>query len=104
MPLKYLSNFWGTLDTPLINCKIELLLTWSKICLLMNEAERNVATELINQNITTCENVVINTNLVSKVDNPENVALQITDRKLYVLVVTSSTENDNNFVNKFVNN
>ena len=73
----------------MINCKIELLLTWSKICLLMNEAERNVATELINQNITTCENVVINTNLVSKVDNPENVALQITDRKLYVLVVTS---------------
>ena len=70
----------------------------------MNEAERNVATELINQNITTCENVVINTNLVSKVDNPENVALQITDRKLYVLVVTWSTENDNNFVNKFVNN
>ena len=88
----------------MINCKIELLLTWSKICLLMNEAERNVATELINQNITTCENVVINTNLVSKVDNPENVALQIKDRKLYVLVVTSSTENDNNFVNKFVNN
>ena len=88
----------------MINCKIELLLTWSKICLLMNEAERNVATELINQNITTCENVVINTNLVSKVDNPENVALQITDRKLYVLVVTWSTENDNNFVNKFVNN
>ena len=70
----------------------------------MNEAERNVATELINQNITTRENVVINTNVVSKVDNPENVALQITDRKLYVLVVTWSTENENNFVNKFVNN
>ena len=104
MPLKYLSNFWRTLDTPLINCKIELLLTWSKNCLLMNEAERNVAAELINQNITTRENVVINTNVVSKVDNPENVTLQITDRKLYVLVVTWSTENDNNFVNKFVNN
>ena len=70
----------------------------------MNEAERNVATELINQNITTRENVVFNTNVVSKVDNPENVTLQITDRKLYVLVVTWSTENDNNFVNKFVNN
>ena len=70
----------------------------------MNEAERNVATELINQNITTCENLAINTNVVSKVDNPENVALQITDRNLYVLVVTWSTENDNNFVNKFVNN
>ena len=104
MPLKYLSNFWRTLDTPLINCKIELLLTWSKNYLLMNEAERNVATELINQNITTCENLVINTNVVSKVDNPENIALQITDRKLYVLVVTWSTENDNNSVNKFVNN
>ena len=104
MPSKYLSNFWRTLDTPLINCKIELLLTWSKNCLLMNEAERNVATELINQNITTCENLVINTNVVSKVDNPENIALQITDRKLYVLVVTWSTENDNNSVNKFVNN
>ena len=104
MPLKYLSNFWRTLDTPLINCKIELLLTWSKNYLLMNEAERNVATELINQNITTCEYLVINTKVVSKVDNPENVALQITDRKLYVLVVTWSTENDNNFVNKFVNN
>ena len=70
----------------------------------MNEAERNVATELINQNITTCENLVINTNVVSKVDNTENIALQITDRKLYVLVVTWSTENDNNSVNKFVNN
>ena len=70
----------------------------------MNEAERNVATELINQNITTCEYLVINTKVVSKVDNPENVALQITDRRLYVLVVTWSTENDNNFVNKFVNN
>ena len=104
MPSKYLSNFWRTLDTPLINCKIELLLTWSKNCLLMNEAERNVATELINQNITTCEYLVINTKVVSKVDNPENVALQITDRRLYVLVVTWSTENDNNFVNKFVNN
>ena len=88
----------------MINCKIELLLTWSKNYLLMNEAERNVATELINQNITTCENLVINTNVVSKVDNPENIALLITDRKLYVLVVTWSTENDNNSVNKFVNN
>ena len=28
--LKYLSNFWRTLETPLINCEIELILTWSR--------------------------------------------------------------------------
>ena len=27
--LKYLSNFWRTLETPLINCEVELTLTWS---------------------------------------------------------------------------
>ena len=27
MPLNYLSNFWRTLEMPLINCKINLLLT-----------------------------------------------------------------------------
>ena len=26
--LKYLSNFWRSLNIPLINCKIELILTW----------------------------------------------------------------------------
>ena len=34
MPLKYLSNFWRTLDMPLINCEISLILTWYKDCLL----------------------------------------------------------------------
>ena len=29
VPLKYLSNFWGTHEKPLINCEIELILTWS---------------------------------------------------------------------------
>ena len=29
VPLKYLSNFWRTLEMPLINCEVELLLTWS---------------------------------------------------------------------------
>ena len=28
-PRKYLSNFWGSLDLLLINCKIELNLPWS---------------------------------------------------------------------------
>ena len=29
VPLKYLSNLWRTLDIPLINCEINLILTWS---------------------------------------------------------------------------
>ena len=27
---KYLSNFWRTLEMPLINCEIDLFLTWSE--------------------------------------------------------------------------
>ena len=30
IPLKYLSNFWRSLNIPLINCEVELILTWSK--------------------------------------------------------------------------
>ena len=30
--LKYLSDFWKTLETPLINCEINLILTWSSTC------------------------------------------------------------------------
>ena len=29
MPLKYLSNFWKTLEILLINCEVNLILTWS---------------------------------------------------------------------------
>ena len=36
VPLKYLSNFWRTLEMPLINCKVNLLLTWSKDCVITN--------------------------------------------------------------------
>ena len=28
--LKYLSNFWRTLEMPLINCEVNLELSWSK--------------------------------------------------------------------------
>ena len=27
LPLKYISNFWRTLDIPLVNCEINLMLT-----------------------------------------------------------------------------
>ena len=30
VPLKHLSNFWTTLDMPLINCEVSLNLNWSK--------------------------------------------------------------------------
>ena len=39
VPLKYLSNFWRTLDMPLTNCKINLILTWSKKCMLSNDTK-----------------------------------------------------------------
>ena len=29
VPLKYLSNFWRTLEMPLINCEVKLILNWS---------------------------------------------------------------------------
>ena len=36
VPLKYLSNFWRTVERPLINCEVELILTWSKDCVITN--------------------------------------------------------------------
>ena len=35
VPLKYLSNFWRSLEMPLINCKVELSLNWIERCVLM---------------------------------------------------------------------
>ena len=34
--LKYLSNFWRTLELPLINCKVNLILTCSSTCVITN--------------------------------------------------------------------
>ena len=36
--LKYLSNFWRTLEIPLINCEVNLILTWSKYCVITSSA------------------------------------------------------------------
>ena len=35
VPLKYLSNFWRTLEMPLINCEINLILSWSEDCVIV---------------------------------------------------------------------
>ena len=36
VPLKYLSNFWRTFEIPLINFEINLILTWSNICFIID--------------------------------------------------------------------
>ena len=38
VPLKYLRNFWRTLEMPLINCEVNLILTWSSTCVITNSA------------------------------------------------------------------
>ena len=65
VPLKYLSNFWRTLEMPLINCEVELILTWSAGCVI-------IYTDVANQNPT----------------------FTITETNLYVPVVTLSTQDN----------
>ena len=63
VPLKYLSNFWRTLEMSLINCEVNLNLTWSPTCFIT--------------------------------DSNGAGTFKISDTKLYVPVVTLSTqEND----------
>ena len=35
VPLKYLSNFWRTLEMPLVNWEIQLILDWSANCVII---------------------------------------------------------------------
>ena len=60
VPLKYLSNFRRTLEMHLINCEVNLILTWSSTCVIT--------------------------------DSNGAGTFAITDTKLYVLVVTLSTQ------------
>ena len=41
IPLKHLSNFWRHLNIPLINCEVELILTWFKNCVLIDKSIRS---------------------------------------------------------------
>ena len=41
IPLKHLSNFWKSLNIPLINCQVELILNWSKNRVLADMTTRN---------------------------------------------------------------
>ena len=62
VPLKYLSNFWRTLEMPLIICEVSLILTWSSTCVITNSTGEG--------------------------------KFEITDTKLYVPVVTLSTQDN----------
>ena len=44
VPLKYISNFWRTLEMSLINCEINLILTWCTNCVIVNT---NVANQSV---------------------------------------------------------
>ena len=68
IPLKHLSNFLRSLNIPLINCEVELILTWSKSCVLADTIAAN--------------------------HPPRELNFIIPDKKLYVLIVTLSKEND----------
>ena len=70
-----MSNFWKSLNIPLINCKKELILTLFTDCVLISKAAREA---------NYCPN---------KIDNRENAIFQIKDTKLYVPVVTLSRGN-----------
>ena len=65
VPLKYLSNFWRTLEISLVNCEVELILTWSAGFVI-------IYTDVANQNPT----------------------FTITETNLYVPVVTLSTKDN----------
>ena len=88
VPLKYLSNFWRTLNMSLINCEINLILTWAENCVLTNKATRDTVPAQ-GGNPT-----------LAAVNNATNVTFKIKDTKLHVPVVTLSTKDDNNFVEK----
>ena len=78
VPLKYLSNFWRTLAMLLINCKVSLIFTWSKDCVLTD-----LATAAADTNADPP---------VVAITAPAGATFKIKDTKLYVPVVTLSAD------------
>ena len=77
VPLKHLSIFWKSLNIPLVNCEVSLALNWSKTCV-----------------ITSMEKRILVAGQPNRGNSPTNPTFKITDCKLYVPVVTLSSEND----------
>ena len=74
IPLKHLGNFWRALNIPLINCEIEVILTWPKNCVLTDMTA----------------NAANNSAIVA----PTGLEFELKETKLYAPVVTLSKEND----------
>ena len=72
VPLKYLSNFWRSLEMPLINCKVEISLKWIENC------------------VSTTAAIGANANATGA----DSATFKITDAKLYVTTVTLSAEDN----------
>ena len=72
VPLKYLSNFFRSLEMPLINCKIKLNLTLTKECVLSTD-DGNAAFIINTQNCTfqllLCQKKIIKILLSNKIKN-----------------------------------
>ena len=69
IPLKYLGNFGRSLHIPLINCKITLILSWYKECVLVGRALRNAPDPQPNPPI-------------AAIESPTSAKFEITDCKL----------------------
>ena len=84
VPLKYLSNFWRSLNMPLINCEVSLALTWSKNCVLTDvttQAARNAN-----------PNTDPPAEARERINAPTNPTFDIKDTEFYVPLVTLSTK------------
>ena len=68
----------------LINSEINLFLTWSENCVLTD-----IITQAANPNADPA---------IPAINVPTNATVKIRDTKLYLLVVTLSTEDDNTFL------
>ena len=64
---------FGNLNIPLINCEVELILTWFKNCVLIDKLTRDA-----DYHANPC---------VFEINNPDNAIFKITDRKLFQLLV-----------------
>ena len=81
VPLKYFSNFWRTLDMPLINCDMNLILTCSKDCVITDRTTRVAGAQVS----------------LPEIRAPVDATLVITGTKLYVPV---SIQDNNKLLQK----
>ena len=87
--LRYLSNFWRSLDLPLINCKMELDLPWSKNCIISEIS--------IIPRISPNPNANPHVQKIAAIQTT-SATFQINNAKLYVPVVTLSIKDNINFL------